>query len=119
MNHTEAIENDKKNIKLVRLVYDDKNGKTWIEFTILINPDYTEQSEFWDNDNFIFGKFYKFLKRWKNDKIKKKDKEMFKDVWSILNDDIVIELIDMLDFAIEKGWYNQSKPVENPKKLNL
>jgi hypothetical protein len=106
MNHAEIIENDKGDIKLVRLIYIDHKSEAFIEFNSIKHPNYPDQHLSWDNDNFIFGKFYKFLKRWKNGKLKKKDEEKFKDVWPILiNINVVDELIEMIEFALEKEWY--------------
>jgi len=103
MNHAETIENDKGDIKLVRLSYIDHNSEAFIEFNN--HPDNTKKYVVWDNANFIFTKFYKFLKRWKNRRMKKNDEEKFKDIWPILTDDVVRELIEMLEFALEKEWY--------------
>jgi hypothetical protein len=109
MNHAETIENDKGDIKLVRLVYSDHNSEAWIEFNSLKEPKYPNQDVVWDNDDFIFGKFYKFLIRYKCNKLKKNDKKKYDDVWSILNQDVVSELIDMLELALEKKWYEFEK----------
>jgi hypothetical protein len=109
MIHTEAIENNRGNIKLVRIKYDyDLDSNSWIEFNGLKDPSYPEQDLSWDNDDFIFGKFYKFLKRWDNKRLKKKDEEKFQEIWTILTDDLVGELIEMLDLALEKQWYHPS-----------
>jgi hypothetical protein len=110
MIHTETIENTRGNIKLVRIIYDFGNGECWIEFNGLKDEDYPSHDVFWDNDNFIFINFYKFLKRLKKGKLKKKDRENFNNVWPILTDDTVIELIKMLEFAIEKEWYRFALP---------
>jgi hypothetical protein len=110
MIHTEAIENNRGNIKLVRIKYDHSNGEPWIEFNGLKDPSYPEQDLSWDNDDFIFGKFYKFLKRWDNKRLKKKDEEKFQEIWPILTDDLVGELIEMLDLALEKEWYRSALP---------
>ena len=117
MIHTEAIENNRGNIKLVRIKYDHSNGECWIEFNSLKDPSYPEQDLCWDNDDFIFGKFYKFLKRLKKGELKKKDRENFNDVWLILTDDTVRELIEMIQFALEKEWYKpkEEKEVKNKK----
>lgn len=109
MNHAETIENNKGDVKLVRLIYNDHYSEAWIEFSSLKDKEYPDQTLSWDNDDFIFGKFYKFLKRWDNRKLKKKDEENFKDVWLILNDDVVYELIEMIEFALEKEWYEFKK----------
>jgi len=109
MNHAETIENDKGDIKLVRLVYSDHNSEAWIEFNSLKEPKYPNQDVVWDNDDFIFGKFYKFLIRYKCNKLKKNDEKKYDDVWSILNQDVVSELIDMLELALEKKWYEFEK----------
>ena len=103
MNHAETIENDKGDIKLVRLSYIDHKSEAFIEFNN--HPDNEKKYIVWDNADFIFTKFYKFLKRWKNRRMKKKDEEKFKDIWPILTDDVVRELIEMLEFALEKEWY--------------
>jgi hypothetical protein len=103
MNHVEIIENNKGDIKLVRLIYDDHKSNSWIEFRN--HPDNPNQDVFWDNDNYIFTKFYKFLKRWHDNKLKEKDEKKFKDIWPILTDDIIYELIEMIEFALEKEWY--------------
>ena len=103
MNHAETIENDKGDIKLVRLVYSDHKSEAFIEFNN--HPDNAKKYVVWDNADFIFTKFYKFLKRWKNRRMKKKDEEKFKDIWPILTDDVVRELIEMLEFGLEKEWY--------------
>lgn len=105
MNHAETIENDKGDIKLVRLSYIDHNSEALIEFNNIKHPDYPDQYISWDNADFIFTKFYKFLKRLKKGELKKKDRENFNDVWLILTDDTVRELIEMIEFALEKEWY--------------
>ena len=105
MNHAETIENDKGDIKLVRLIYSDHNSEAYIEFNKITHIDNPNQYLSWDNADFIFGKFYKFLKRWDNKRLKKKDEKRFKDVWLILDDDVVYELIEMIEFALEKEWY--------------
>jgi hypothetical protein len=110
MIHTEAIENNRGNIKLVRIKYDNSNGEPWIEFNGLKDPCYYSQDLCWDNHDFIFGKFYKFLKRWDNKRLKKKDEEKFQEIWTILTDDLVTELIEMLDLALEKQWYRSALP---------
>jgi hypothetical protein len=111
MIHTEAIENNRGNIKLVRIIYDyDFDSGSWIEFNNLKDPSYPSQDLCWDNDDFIFGKFYKFLKRWDNKRLKKKDEEKFQEIWSILTDDLVSELLEMLDLAIKKEWYRSALP---------
>ena len=117
MNNTELIENDKGDIRLVRLILNDRYSETWIEFNGLKDPDYPDQYINWDNDDFIFGKFYKFLKRLKKGELKKKDRENFNDVWIILTDDTVRELIEMIQFALEKEWYKpkEEKEVKNKK----
>lgn len=109
MNHTEQLENTYGNIKLVRLVYDHHKSDPWIEFMDIKNSEYTDQHVSWDNDDFIFTKFYRFLIRYKCNKLKDKDKKKYDDVWLILNQDVVSELIDMLDYAMEKGWYELKK----------
>jgi len=120
MNNIEAIENNDGDIKLVRLVYDHYKSEAWIEFNSLKNPEYPNQNVMWDNDNFIFTKFYKFLKRLKKGELKKKDREKFNDVWLILTDNTVRELIEMLEFALEKQWYKpkEEKEIKN-KKSNI
>ena len=110
MIHTEAIENNRGNIKLVRIIYDHSNGECWIEFNSLKDPSYPEQDLCWDNDDFIFGKFYKFLNRWDNKRLKKKDEDKFQEIWPILTDDTVSELLEMLDLALEKEWYRSALP---------
>ena len=104
MNHAETIETDKGDIKLVRLNSIDHKSEAYIEFNN-IKLKSLNQYISWDNADFIFTKFYKFLKRWKNRKLKEKDEEKFKDIWPILTDDVVRELIEMLEFALEKEWY--------------
>lgn len=103
MNHTETIENDKGDIKLVRLVYSDHKSEAFIEFNN--HPDNEKKYIVWDNADFIFGKFYKFLIRYKCNKLKDKDEKKYKEVLSILNQDVVSELIEMIEFALEKEWY--------------
>ena len=107
MTHVEQLESYYGDIKLVRLVYDDHKSKAWIEFDNVKSPDYPNQTLCWDNDDFIFIKFYKFLIRYKCNKLKDKDKKKYDDVWLILNQDVVSELIDMLEYAIEKKWYER------------
>lgn len=106
MLHTEQLENTYSDIKLVRLVYDNHKSDTWIEFNNIKSPDYPNQL-CWDNDDFIFTKFYKFLIRYKCNKLKKNDEKKYDDIWLILNQDVVSELIDMLEYAIEKKWYER------------
>lgn len=77
----------------------------WIEFKTIKNKEYSDQNLVWDNDNYVFSKFYKFLKRWRKKEIKKKDRKEFEDIWYVLNDKRVEELIEMIEYALEKGWY--------------
>jgi hypothetical protein len=120
MNNIEAIENNDGDIKLVRLVYDHHKSEAWIEFNSLKDPEYPNQNVMWDNDNFIFTKFYKFLFRYKDNKLKKKDEKKYSDVWPILNQYTVGELIKMLEYAKEREWYKpkEEKEVKN-KKSNI
>lgn len=75
-----------------------------IEFPEVMNKEFPKQTLMWDNPAFIFGKFYKFLNRWKKKELKKKDKENFSDIWEILSDDLVEDLLEMLEEAIRLGW---------------
>lgn len=103
----DTIANDSDDIQLSALVI-LKTGKremSSIEFKQLRNKNFPDLTLLWDNDSFIFGKFYKFLKRWKEGRLKKKDKEKFADIWSILDDDVVNELIEMIEYALEEKWY--------------
>jgi len=75
-----------------------------IEFPEIMNKEYPEQTLMWDNPRFIFGKFYKFLYRWEEGRLKKKDKETFSDIWHILTDELVEDVIEMLEEAICLGW---------------
>ena len=59
-----------------------------------------------------FIKFYKFLRRYKNHKLKKKDKSNYDDIWTILTDERVEEIIYILDSAIEQGWYTREVTVK-------
>lgn len=77
----------------------------WLEFLQLKSKEYPEQTLSWDNPGWIFGKFYKFLNRWKNRDLKKKDKETFSDIYSILTDDTVEELLEMLEEAKRLNWH--------------
>ena len=103
MIHTEEIHNNDGDIKLIRLIYDNRKSEAFIEFNN--HYDNAKEDVVWDNDDFIFGKFYKFLIRYKCNKLKDKDEKKFKEIWSMLNEDVVSELIEMLEFALEKKWY--------------
>ena len=60
---------------------------------------------FWDNDDYIFGKFYNILKKYKFDILTDEDKEEIFQVYELLNNDIVLDLIECLDYAKEKFNY--------------
>ena len=83
----------------------DKYYMPSLEFCNVEPKNYPGQTEIWDNEDYIWGKFYKFLKRFDESRLKKKDKEKFANIWSELNANIVKELIEMLDKGIELGWY--------------
>lgn len=102
-----AICADNIEIELVGLI-DKTTGKIdmpWIEFKTIKDKEYPDQDLSWDNPDFIFVKFYKFLKRWQKKELKKKDHKKYEDVWEILNEKVVEELILMIELALEQGWY--------------
>lgn len=104
--NTIATEND--DIKL-NIGVDADTGKFYmpsIEFCNIKSVKYPEQTVFWDNDKFIFEKFYRFLKRFDKNELKKKDEKKFLDVWNELNVDVVKDLINILDRAKQLGWYD-------------
>ena len=104
-----TISSDNAEVEIVCL-YSKNTGlpvNIWIDFKTVIDKEYSAQSLMWDNDHFIFGKFYKFLNRWDKKRLKKKDEETFKDIWSLLTDDLVKEMLEMLDSAIMDGWYER------------
>jgi len=107
MFESRAIHDKNDEFELCGLI-SEKTGNVimpWIEFLTIKNKEYPDQNLCWDNDDYIFGKFYKFLKRWKRKELKKKDKKEFEDIWHILNDQTVEELIEMIEYALKKGWY--------------
>jgi hypothetical protein len=107
VQHT-RIESDDASIELCILT--DRNGNwshdmIWITFNELNDENYPDMKLSWDNSDFIFIKFYKFLHRWKNKTLKRKDRANYDDIWIILTDERVEEIIDMIDSAINQGWY--------------
>lgn len=105
---TIATEDD--SIQLTCLITKDRGPcMTSIEFKNIKNKKYPDQSLFWDNDKYIFGKFKKFLKRHKKNRLKKKDKKEFSDVFKILRNGLVAELLDMLKEAESQGWYKKEE----------
>lgn len=104
-----TIKSDNEEVELVCL-YSRTTGlssSVWIDFKSIMNKEYPEQTLMWDNEDFIFGKFYRFLNRWDKKRLKKKDEENFKDIWPILTDELVGEMLEMLDSAIMDGWYER------------
>ena len=97
-----TIASDAGEVELVKM-----HSSIWIDFTKVMDKEYPTLTLVWDNEDFIFGKFYRFLKRWNNNQLKKKDKEEFEDIWDILTDDLVEEMLAMLDLAITEGWYER------------
>ena len=77
----------------------------WITFNEINDGKYPNMKLTWDNPDFIFKKFYKFLLRWENKSLKDKDYINYTDIWIILTDERVEEIINILDSAIEQGWY--------------
>ena len=102
-----TISNDDESIELCILCKKDKlfSDFVWITFNKLTDKNYQNMKLTWDNPDFIFKKFYKFLLRWKNKSLKNKDYINYTDIWQILNDEKVEEIINILDSAIEQGWY--------------
>jgi hypothetical protein len=104
-----TITSENQEIELVCL-YSTKTGlpvDVSIEFKNIMDKDYPTLPLVWDNDHFIFGKFYRFLTRWDKKSLKKKDEEKFKDIWHRLTEDLVKEMLEMLDSAIMDGWYER------------
>lgn len=104
--NTIASENDYA--KLEGLV-NDRTGEVmpqwiWLDFISIKSKEYPKQTVTWDNPDWIFGKFYKFLKRYILGECKKKDKEMFFDIWETLDKETAEDLKEMLDEAIKLGW---------------
>ena len=84
----------------------DENDKFYLPSLEFCNvKDKNGWTEYWDNEDYIWGKFYKFLKRYEEGRMKKKDKKEFADIWDELSPDVVKELIEILDKGIELGWY--------------
>lgn len=99
---------DDDDVVILSAIVDLETGKRdgiAIEFKTLKNKNYPDQTLMWDNDDYIFGKFYKFLKRWKKGELKKNDPKKFNDIWGLLTYPRVEELINMLEYAIKEKWY--------------
>lgn len=75
-----------------------------IEFTEVMNKEYPTLTLCWDNPEWIFGKFYKFLYRCDEGRNKKKDRENFSDIWDILTTELVKDMIEMLEEAKRLNW---------------
>ena len=110
MYQKNSIINDEGNIELFAL-WDEINEKwfmTAIEFKEIEEREYPATSLCWDNDDFIFNKFYMFLWRWYTDDYTEEDEETFKEIWVFSKNEIK-ELIEMLDEALKQGWYDKTK----------
>ncbi len=73
-------------------------------------------SIYWDNEDYIFGEFYEFLKRYIHRTLKETDVQEFVSIWEIMDQDNAETLLTMLDRALEKGWY--IKPVKTIENEN-
>jgi hypothetical protein len=84
---------------------------TWLEFHELYDEEYPDKNLAWDNEDYLFNIFYPFLHRWKNRICKPEDEIEFKEVWHYLenNEDLVEELIEMFNEALNQKWYNREK----------
>jgi hypothetical protein len=70
--------------------------------TFLDHP--TMKDEYWDNENFIFEKFYQFASRWKNRRMINSDLLEFQFVLNKLDEESMNTLIDIIELAKELGW---------------
>lgn len=103
----DVITDEECNIELTALIEPGTGKRTMvaIEFKNLRCKDYPTQTLLWDNDDYIFNDLYEFLKRWEKDEVWIKDKEKFQDIWPILSNDLVKELVEMIEYALEEKWY--------------
>ena len=79
----------------------------WIEFHDIMSDLDPEESICWDNEDYLFEKFYPFLLRWKSRWCFPTDYKDFADVWQYFedNEELIDELIEMFDVALKQGWY--------------
>lgn len=102
-----TISNEEGTIELTALFNDGKYSISSIVFKKLKNKEFPDQELFWDNDDFIFGKFRRFLRRWQRGRLKKKDQKKFEEIWNILDDETVDEILLMLETAFNLKWYGK------------
>ena len=53
------------------------------------------QEQYWDNQEFLFDEFYPILKRFKDRMLTFKDREEFKDIWYLMTEDWVNDVIEI------------------------
>ena len=75
-----------------------------LTFTEIPDEQCPGQKLCWDNPDYLYCEFTKFLKRFLKKELKKKDKKNFKDIWHILNKDSCQAFLDMLKKSKELGW---------------
>ena len=81
----------------------------WMEFKEIKDDKYSDQNLVWDNPDYLFNNFYEFLHRWNKRECLPADKVEFSDIWNYLEETegMVEELIEMLELALEQGWYER------------
>jgi hypothetical protein len=101
-----TIANDDDEIKISVGV--DEKGKYYMPYIIfeeIKDIQFPDLSLVWDNEDFIFGEFKAFLHRWKHRTLLPEDTTEFEEIWDILDEETVEELIEMLELALKQKWY--------------
>lgn len=85
-------------------IYKNRYYMPWITFKNIQNKKYPSQNLTWDNVDFIFGDFYKFLLHYLDRYVSEKEKNLFADIYAEINDEEANILLEMLQEGIKLGW---------------
>lgn len=77
----------------------------WLEFTEIKDKTYPDQNMVWDNSDYLFVTFYKFLNAYLNRSLTPQDKEEFEDIYDYLDDNKCNDLLELLNTAKNLNWY--------------
>lgn len=82
----------------------DRHKDEHYMLTIQFTDQHSYGPSYWDNDRYIFDIFYPMLKRYVERTLTTEDNNEFEDFLTKVDEDDVLEIIDILEEAIDIGW---------------
>ena len=82
----------------------DRMKNEYYMITLEFTKEHSYGSDYWDNPKYIFNTFHPMLKRYVGRNLTLQDKEEFKDFLRRVSEEEILELIDIIEEAIDLNW---------------